>query len=78
MVILSNAALPYIDKDYNTLYEIELANERFPSDVDYMRIEQYASLIEDRKERFKEDFEQRHWLSWNLAYQRSYDQLFKE
>jgi hypothetical protein len=78
MIQLSNAALPHLSKDKQTLVKIEEGNTRFPSDVEYLTANRYIEHIHDRKLLFKKEFNDLHWLSWNLADQRAYDRLFSQ
>ncbi len=77
MARLSDAALPYLETNWETLNEIEQGNTRFPSRVRYMTPEEYLIHLENRKIDFRADFESRDWRSWNLAYQRAYNLLYK-
>jgi hypothetical protein len=74
---LSNNALPYLRKDLEQLKEIEQANARFPSKIEYMPAEHYKELIDERIIHFTSEFEKEHWLSWNYSSQRAYNKLSK-
>lgn len=72
---LSNNALPYLNKDLDELISIEKGNERFPSKITYMPASTYHEQVNERIERFTVDYEKRHWLSWNYASHRAYNEL---
>ncbi|MFP4664515.1 MAG: DUF4173 domain-containing protein [Bacteroidales bacterium] len=77
---LDERALPWLDKDMEYLESLKQRQYQefdFARDASYITPESYYSYIQERKERFIEDFESRHWLSWNPADQKAYDLLTK-
>jgi|SRR5688572_23075164 len=75
---LSDESLPFLDK---TLSELKLINEvqklKYPQEKNYMTPENYHKWIQKRKIRFRENWETKGWLSWNLPEQLAYNKLFK-
>jgi len=79
MARLSDKSLPYLDKSMEELNMIDkLQKEKFPFEVEYMSPQDYRYIINTRKLEFKESWESRTFLSWNLAEYLSYRKLFKE
>ena len=75
LATLSPSAQPYLEHDLPALKRIEEHNGQFPSDIEYMTAERYHTLMGQRRKTIIERYEDRHWLSWNLAYQRSYNAI---
>jgi len=67
LATLSNAALPYLNQDMQTLKRIELGNKRFPSDIEYMTPEAFQRHVESRKRAFEKKMKRKNWQSWNWA-----------
>jgi hypothetical protein len=75
LITLSDAALPYLDKDLATLQAMEQGNARFPAHGSYMAPVDYLDFLRQRKDDFNTRILHQHWLSWNLADQKAFRQL---
>jgi len=77
MARLSDKSLPYLDKPIAELNEIDhLQKEKFPFEEVYMNPHDYRYIINSRKLEFKERWESKTLLSWNLAEYRAYRKMF--
>lgn len=75
---LSDKALPWLDKSKQELEVIDNSMQKlFPPVSVYMNSESYFNIIERRKSMFKQDWEKKHWISWNFQEYRAYRKLFK-
>jgi hypothetical protein len=79
MADLSDKALPYIDKPMEELTRIDsIQNSNFPNETGrYMNPAGYHSIIEQRKAKFKAEWEEKNILSWNYPEYKAYSTLFK-
>ncbi len=75
---LNPGTFPHLDKDLKALKKIEEGNDRFPSKIKYMTAEEFRERIDYRKEHFRLQFEDQHWLSWNFTSQRAYNYVVGE
>lgn len=76
LATLSNGSLPYLNFTLEELKAIESVQDNlFDFRHRYMTAEEFYERIEERKKEFVENFEKRHWLSWNLADQQAYNAL---
>jgi len=74
---LSDKALPYLDVPLPELKEIDLVQkEIFPFEKEYMSSYEFHDVIEHRKTEFREEWESKGILSWNLAEYMAYRELF--
>jgi len=70
---LSNKALPYIDKSYKELIEIQKAQKiLFPFEQEFMSIEAYHKKIQEKKEKFMTQWDKKNIKSWNIAENKTY------
>jgi hypothetical protein len=77
---LDERALPWLDRDLDKLKALKQTQYQqfdFARNAAYITPESYYTYIQERKERFIDDFESRHWLSWNPADQKAYNMLTK-
>ena len=79
MSTLSDKSLPYLDK---TLLELKhtdlLQKEMFPFEQEFMTPEEYCRIIGERKINFKEKWELKGILSWNLPEYIAYKKLYSD
>lgn len=79
MAHLSDNALPALDIDPETLYQIEkLQKEKFPFEQQYMDADEYLDIIAKRKAAFLKAYESRLFTEWNVADYQTYKQLRKD
>ncbi len=77
---LNNAALPYLLTNEETLKqidEVQTGRFSFSSGSEYKKFA-YAPTVEQRKKWFKEEWEQRTWLDWNLPESKAYSLLTQQ
>ncbi len=75
---LSDKALPYLDKTKDELEKIRQVRDRnFSFDHQYMSPVEYHKIIQKRKQDFIRDYENRRFLSFNLADYRAWRELTK-
>ena len=73
---LSNATLPIVDISASELAHIEQFQfNRYPLERTDINSRQYLQQIEIRKNSFKNEWEQKSWLSWNLCEYLAYREL---
>jgi len=78
LVTLSDKALPFLNKPIEELNQIEASQEiKYPQESNLMSAEIYFNHIEKRKIRFKNSWENKSWLAWNLPEQLAYTKLKK-
>lgn len=76
LVTLSDKALPYLNKSKTELSEIEsIQRKKFYSDEYTMTYIQYRSIIKRKTLAFKQKWEGKKLLAWNLAEYRAYRAL---
>lgn len=77
---LSDKALPYIDKPLEDLQQIDsIQNIKYPNEVGrYMTPNAYYSKVENRKVKFKAEWEAKGILSWNYPEFKAYRLLFEK
>lgn len=79
MAKLSDKTLPYLDIPLAELNSIELLQkQQFPFAEEFMSPNEYRYIINNRKLEFKEKWEAKTFLSWNLAEYLAYKRMFKE
>lgn len=77
LATLSDQALPYLDKPLDELVKTDkIQKEKFRFEEKYMSPQEYHTIIERRKESFKEKWEAKRFLSWNLPEYLAYKKLF--
>jgi len=78
MASLSDKALPYLDVPLAELKKLDtIQKHNFPYEkVRYMNPEAYCSVIDSRKVFFKEKWEEKGFLSWNLPEYLAYKKLY--
>jgi hypothetical protein len=78
MADLSDKALPYLDVPLAELKKLDtIQKQNFPYEkVRYMNPETYHSIIDTRKAFFKEKWENKGFLSWNLPEYLAYEKLY--
>lgn len=75
---LSNKSLPYLDKSISELTQIEnIQKQKFAYETDFMNAKEYYRHIELKKITFRESWESKGFLSWNLPEYVAYKKLFK-
>lgn len=78
LTTLPDKSLPYLDKSYDELVEIDNRQKAlFHFDEVFMTPEIYYNIVRKRKKRFKEKWERKDMLEWNFAEWRSYRQVAK-
>ncbi|HLO91108.1 MAG TPA: DUF4173 domain-containing protein, partial [Lentimicrobium sp.] len=76
MVTLNESALPYLMMDKQRYQVVEKAQAgMFTYSKNYLSFADYDTIVMHRKELFINEFQKRHWLSWNAADWRSYRKL---
>jgi hypothetical protein len=76
---LSDKSLPYLDKSLSELEAFDgLQEELFPFEKRYMQPQEYFEIISERKQTFKNKWEEKSLPEWNLAEYLAYKKLFKE
>ena len=76
LVDFSDKTLPYLDKSLLEIQQIhKIQTEKFPYYKNYMTPEEYHSIIQNRKKKFIKDWEQKSFLSWNLAEYLAYEKI---
>lgn len=76
---LSDKTLPYLDKSLHELNKIDLIQkEKFPFKQNFMTPEEYYQIIGERKNIFRENWESKSLLSWNLPEYIAYNKLFED
>jgi hypothetical protein len=77
---LSDKALPYIDKPFENIQQIDsIQNKIFPNESGrYMTPSEYHSQIELNNKQFKSKWEAKSFLSWNYPEYKAYNMLFKK
>jgi hypothetical protein len=76
---MENKNLPLLIQDETELQQIEMLNNvKVGPKTYYMTAEKYQKRIQDKKENFISQWEQKNWLSWNYAESRAYKQLKAE
>lgn len=76
LVDLSDKTLPYLDKSLLELQKINtLQIEKFPYSRNYMKPVEYHSIIQNRKKTFSKEWEEKSFLSWNLAEYLAYKKI---
>lgn len=88
---MADSALPELDVPIERLKEVDTRQMKQYSNYDansfgsgslniyrltYLSPEEFVNTINYRKKAFKDKWEHTSWLSWNLAEQQAYDQLF--
>jgi len=77
MATLSNKTLPLLDKNLEELQLIEQQqNKLFSFEEQFLTTQEYFNTIEQRKIDFKNDWENKSWISWNYADYKAYNYLF--
>jgi len=77
LATLSDKALPYLDKSYSELLQInEVQKKKFPFEQKYMTPKEYYVLISFRKIMFQKRWKSKGFLSWNLAEHLAYQDMF--
>jgi hypothetical protein len=75
---LSYATLPIVDLPVYELEQIELfQRDRYSFERTDISPEQYIQKIEMKKNNFKNEWEQKSWLSWNLSEYLTYSELIE-
>ncbi|MBX2828780.1 MAG: DUF4173 domain-containing protein [Flavobacteriaceae bacterium] len=76
---LSDKSLPALDVSYPKLKEIDtFQKSKFQNDRNKVSATAYYRTIQQRKSTFKNKWESKNWLSWNLAEYKAYQSLFVE
>lgn len=77
---LSDKTLPYIDKPLDELQKIDsIQNIKYPNEAGrYMTPKAYYSKVENRKVKFKAEWEAKGILSWNYPEYKAYRMLFEK
>ncbi len=76
LVDFSDKTLPYLDKSLLEIQKIhKIQTEKFPYYKNYMTPEEYHSIIQNRKKKFIKEWEQKSFLSWNLAEYLAYEKI---
>jgi len=76
IVDFSDKTLPYLDKSLPEIQKIhKIQTEKFPYVKNYMTPEEYHSIIQNRKENFIKAWEEKGFLSWNLAEYLAYEKI---
>ena len=76
LVYFSDKTLPDLDKSLLKLEEInKMQTKKFPYAKNYMSPKKYHSIIQNRKENFIKDWEDKGFLSWNLAEYLAYEKI---
>jgi len=74
----SDKALPHLDIPLSYLQEIKASqNVKFHKQND-MKPNMFYDKIQNKKRSFKQKWENKNWLSWNLAEYRAYKKLFSD
>lgn len=78
LATLTDKALPYLDYPLSALMEIDtIQKEKFPFITTTMPPSDYYSVIENRKQEFIDDWEEKSILSWNLPEYLAYKKIKK-
>ena len=77
MLGLSEKALPYIDYTDEQLEKMDdVQNKKFGyEERGYHKKVDYKKRLENKKSKFIEEYEKRHWISWNYADFKAYEKL---
>lgn len=76
---LSPTALPALDKELSELRAMQVRQDvLFPFEEAYMSADEYHDVIREKKQAFKERFEQKTWQEWTWAEQRAYNYVSKQ
>jgi len=76
LVDFSDKTLPYLDKPLLEIQKIhKIQTEKFPYVRNYMTPEEYHTIIQNRKINFITDWEEKGFLSWNLAEYLAYKKI---
>lgn len=76
LVDLSDKTLPYLDKPLLEIQKIhKIQTKKFLYYKNYMTPEEYHSTIQNRKKNFIKDWEEKGFLSWNLAEYLAYKKI---
>ncbi|MCX6249457.1 MAG: DUF4173 domain-containing protein [Bacteroidetes bacterium] len=79
LATLPDKSLPYMDKTLSKLYKIDsIQKEKFRFEEKYMTPEEFYQIINIRKIQFKQKWEAKNFLSWNLPEYLAYRKLFYE